>query len=195
LNKSRTGKSPSDTDLSRADLSGANLNGVNLNGPMLNEVNFSQASLMEADLSGADLGQADLYAVDLSRAHLNGAILYGTDLTGTLLIGADLSDCRMGWTKVGDVDLSLTKGLGKIAHEGPSTIGIDTIYRSAGNIPKRFLRGAGVPQSFIDEMKRLPSRVIIHVLSAFPLKTEPSQIASTGTCKPKESAAFTLRKT
>ncbi len=32
---------------------------------------------------------------------------------------------------------------------GPSTIGIDTIYRSQGKIPEVFLRGAGVPDVFL----------------------------------------------
>jgi hypothetical protein len=31
-------------------------------------------------------------------------------------------------------------------HNGPSTIGIDTIYNSGGKIPEIFLRGAGVPK-------------------------------------------------
>ena len=38
-------------------------------------------------------------------------------------------------------------------HRGPSTIGIDTIYRSKGNIPEVFLRGAGVPEDFIVYMR------------------------------------------
>jgi TIR domain len=45
--------------------------------------------------------------------------------------------------------LSGVKGLDAINHGGPSTIGIDTLYRSGGNIPHVFLRGAGVPDSFI----------------------------------------------
>ena len=34
-------------------------------------------------------------------------------------------------------------------HDGPSTIGLDTIYSSRGQIPESFLRGAGVPDNFI----------------------------------------------
>ena len=45
--------------------------------------------------------------------------------------------------------MSHTKGLEKVKHFGPSTIGIDTIYRSEGKIPEEFLRGAGVPEHFI----------------------------------------------
>lgn len=49
----------------------------------------------------------------------------------------------------GDVDLSTAKGLETIRHEGPSTIGIDTLYKSGGKLPEVFLRGAGVPETFI----------------------------------------------
>ena len=40
-------------------------------------------------------------------------------------------------------------------HSGPSTIGIDTVYRSNGKIPEIFLRGAGLPDTFIVFMKSL----------------------------------------
>jgi hypothetical protein len=39
--------------------------------------------------------------------------------------------------------------LDTVEHKGPSTIGLDTIYRSKGRIPEVFLRGAGVPDIFI----------------------------------------------
>src|SRR6185503_17365392 len=34
-------------------------------------------------------------------------------------------------------------------HHGPSVIGIDTIFKSKGNIPKSFLRRAGVPDNTV----------------------------------------------
>ena len=46
-------------------------------------------------------------------------------------------------TIFGDVDLSEVKGLESIKHEGPSTIGVDTLVRSRGKIPEAFLRGCG----------------------------------------------------
>jgi TIR domain len=58
-------------------------------------------------------------------------------------------------TIFGDIDLSTVKGLDTMQHEGPSTIGIDTIYRSKGNIPEAFLRGAGVPETFITNIRAL----------------------------------------
>jgi hypothetical protein len=42
-----------------------------------------------------------------------------------------------------------------VIHNGPSSIGIDTIYKKKGNIPQVFLRGAGVPENFIEYMNSL----------------------------------------
>ncbi len=55
----------------------------------------------------------------------------------------------------GNNDLSAVKGLGTVVHVRPSTIRIDTIYKSKGNIPEAFLRGAGVPEDFIVYMESL----------------------------------------
>jgi len=43
----------------------------------------------------------------------------------------------------------MVKGLESVEHHFPSTLGIDTIYRSNGMIPEVFLRGCGVPDTFI----------------------------------------------
>jgi len=47
------------------------------------------------------------------------------------------------------VNLSETKGLDSCQHNGPSSIGIDTLLKSNGEIPEAFLLGCGVPQEFI----------------------------------------------
>lgn len=52
------------------------------------------------------------------------------------------------------------KGLETVKHFGPSSIGIDTIYKSKGNIPEVFLRGAGVPEDFITYMRSLVGKAI-----------------------------------
>jgi hypothetical protein len=54
-----------------------------------------------------------------------------------------------------DADLTGVKGLRTVRHFVPSSIGIDTIYRSKGQIPKDFLEGAGVPEKFILYMDSL----------------------------------------
>ena len=60
----------------------------------------------------------------------------------------------------GAVNLSVAKGLESVRHEGPSTIGIDTVYASQGRISEVFLRGAGVPDEFITYMRSLVGRAI-----------------------------------
>jgi TIR domain len=48
------------------------------------------------------------------------------------------------------MDLSDVTGLDTIIHFGPSSIGVDTIYRSRGAIAEEFLRNCGVPDDFIE---------------------------------------------
>lgn len=69
---------------------------------------------------------------------------------GTNLAEVDLQDAKISGCIFTDVDLSIVQGLETIQHLGPSSIGIDTIYRSSGQIPAAFLRGCGVPDSLID---------------------------------------------
>lgn len=52
----------------------------------------------------------------------------------------------------------MAQGLETVDHQGPSTIGIDTLYRSHGSIPEVFLRGAGVPDGVITYSKLLVER-------------------------------------
>ncbi len=100
--------------------------------------------------TGADLTGADLMRANLAGAHLRGANLAGADLMRANLAGADL-----GWTVLADCDLSEVIGLESVKHGGPSSIGVDTIFRSKGRIPEAFLRGAGVPESLITYLPSL----------------------------------------
>jgi len=62
--------------------------------------------------------------------------LRGANLSEANLRGANLGMVRIGWTIFGANDLSTVEGLDTVTHLGPSTIGIDTIYKSKGNIPE-----------------------------------------------------------
>jgi len=141
-------------DLSRADLIGANLTNANLTDADLFNADLSGADLSLARLNRADLTEANLFDANLTRSNLTGANLTETSLSGTIfaetnLQGTNLSRAYMGWTQFGGVDLSASLGLDQVQHKGPSSIGIDTIYKSNGNIPEVFLRGAGVPEDII----------------------------------------------
>jgi TIR domain/Pentapeptide repeats (8 copies) len=127
--------------------------------------NLRDAGLRGADLRRADLNYADLSYADLTVSKLNYATLIFADLSGANLLGADLRDANLSYaiveyTSFGDVDLSVVKNLETVAHHGPSTIGIDTIYRSQGNIPEVFLKGAGVDDTFITYIRSLIGKAI-----------------------------------
>lgn len=180
-----SGADLSSADLSEADLSGADLSAADLGGAYLARANLSGVDLYKADLfgailSGADLSEADFSRADLSEADLDEANLRGAkfrwaklreanlsgvdlrevdlgwvDFSGATLSRANLSGATLKWTTFGDVDLQDVVGLEMVRHEGPSTIGIDSIYRSQGKIPEAFLRGAGVPDVFIEKMRAI----------------------------------------
>jgi len=139
-----------EVDLNGAELGGADLTAANLYHADLYKANLSGAILRDATLRWADLGSSDLSGADLSWADLSQA-----DFTEANLTGTNLALSVMYNTELGNVDLSAAKGLREVNHEGPSSIGIDSIYRSGGNIPEVFLREAGVPEPFIVHMKSL----------------------------------------
>jgi hypothetical protein len=153
------------TDLSATDLSEANLAGANLSGAICNEANlsgaaFSGATLMvacclAADFSDANLSDANLFGADLSDANLSNANLHGADLrwanlTRTELRNTNLREAKFGYTTIANTDLGAAKHLDTVKHGRPSSIGIDTLYKSQGKIPDEFLRNAGVPEEGID---------------------------------------------
>jgi hypothetical protein len=116
-----------------AKLSGANLSGADLSDAVLFGANLSHANLSEADLSGARLSRAILSEV--------------------LLSDATLTESSIGYTNLANIDLSAVKGLETVMHGGPSTMGIDTLFRSKGKIPEAFLRGCGVPEYLIENQE------------------------------------------
>ena len=169
-----------DTNFQGADLSSANLNGADLTRTNLGKARLQDVDLRGAGLNSAILNEAVLHTADLTSAVLVASNLKGanivstncsysdfreTDLTGALVIGTNLNgadfsnstltDATIGDLVFGDNDLSAVKGLESVHHSRASTIGIDTIYRSKGKIPEKFLRGCGVPDDFIVFAKSL----------------------------------------
>lgn len=141
--------------LGRAELSKANLNSANLRGADLSGANLRDAELSCVDLRAANLGGASLRWTNLEGAKLNNANLTGAILSWANLNSTDFSYAVAGWTSFIYVDLSRVKGLDSVHHLGPSSITIDTIYRSKGKIPKSFLSQAGTPESFIAQIDTL----------------------------------------
>jgi uncharacterized protein YjbI with pentapeptide repeats len=143
-----------------AKLRDAELFGADLTGACLSEADLRRADLREAKLNGASLETADLREADLTGADLTDVDLSGADLSGATLDCANLTTAVVRQTAFGNNDLSTTNGLETLEHLGPSTIGLQTLYRSKGNIPEVFLRGAGLPEDFITYLPSLMARPI-----------------------------------
>lgn len=156
-------------NLTRANLKKANLRYANFGFLLLNKNVYKPSTLTDCDLRGARLetlvfvftdltnanfSNAALFEVIFDKCFLNGAKLNEAELVrtrfiNTLLSGADFTNTRMADAVFTSADLSKVKGLETIIHRGPSSIGLDTLYKSGGNIPELFLRGCGVPDEFI----------------------------------------------
>ena len=144
-----------DSDFSESIFYRANLHQANLQSASLRSASFQESILDWVNLINADLGLADLGASSLLEATLSGANLIGANLCK-----ATLRDVVMGNTTFGNVDLSNVDGLDTVTHLAPSTIGIDTLYRSKGKIPEAFLRGCGLPDQMIEYAKSLTANPI-----------------------------------
>jgi hypothetical protein len=160
-----TGAKLWDANLSNANLFGASLTGASLLRVKLWDANLSNANLSNADLRDADLRDADLRDANLSNANLSNANLRNTnlfrvDLSRANLRDADFDKASFAYTSFSDIDLSVAKNLLLAEHERPSTIGINTLYKSGGNIPEVFLRGCGVPDTMITFAKSLVGKAI-----------------------------------
>jgi hypothetical protein len=80
------------------------------------------------------------------------------NLSEAKLAGANFHGAKMGGTILGNVDLSTVYELETVEHQGPSTISIDTLYRSRGLIPEVFLRETGVAEDIITHVRALVGR-------------------------------------
>jgi uncharacterized protein YjbI with pentapeptide repeats len=155
----------SGTHLSNARLDGAYLNNANLNGAYLNNAYLNDAVLINADLRNAYASGTRLFGADLSGANLSGADLsvsglQSANLNGANLTSTNLNNAIIGYTLFGDQDLRTVQGLETVLHTGPSPLSINTFYKSQGNIPEKFVRGTGAPNSFLDYIKTLASKPI-----------------------------------
>jgi len=127
-------------DLTGADLCNTILNNADLRGADLRNALFGSTNLRNAALRGSDLTGANLTGADFINADLRGA-----DMSGTILFATTFANTNMR-----DV-----KGLETCIHKAPSSVGLDTFFRSNGEIPDTFLRGCGVPEHFITYARSL----------------------------------------
>ena len=141
-------------DLSGADLSGADLSGAYLSRATLRDADLRRADLCDAALRDATLRNAILHNVDLNGGDLSATDLRFVTLRDVILRDADLQYADLGGTVLADVDLSHVQGLPACRHLGPSSIDYRTLSCS-DQLPTSFLRGIGLPDTFIDYIPSL----------------------------------------
>jgi len=148
--------------------------------------------LTRANLKGGNLNMADLTFADLRRAVLGQCELLSADLSGADVNGADFSEAQLGFTSLGYIDLSGAKRLETTRHFGPSTIGTDTLVKSArgaGNrlTPelRRFFGDAGVPRALLEAVERMISE--IQHYSCFIAYGQPDLELATKLCQDLEA--------
>ncbi len=151
------------TALHHTDLWGANFNSSDLQNADMSDtdlggVSFERANLHGTNLTDADISFASFYRTNLSGADFSGTVLNGTNFRNVEIDNAIFDDAIVSNTTFIDADLSAVRRLETVHHRGPSSIGIDTIYKSKGQIPEIFLRGCGVPEIFIEYMHALTTK-------------------------------------
>ena len=144
-----SGANLSNADLDLAILSDVNFTGANLEGANLSRTNLTGANLTDATLTGADLSRAALTRTSLVNATFKDTDFFEAVLHDSEVTGANFGGSIMGYTVFQNCDISGAEGLDQVRHDAPSTIGIDTLFRSGGKIQAEFLLGAGVSESLI----------------------------------------------
>jgi hypothetical protein len=142
------------------DLVGANLARVNLTGINLADAALSNASFFAANLTGADMCRANLTATDFSYAALSGANLAESNLSATMFRFCKVKDTNFGGsllssTTFQNVDLENAICLELAKHRGPSSIGVELLFKSGLKLPEDFLRGVGIPEILIQYLHSL----------------------------------------
>ncbi len=126
----------------RTDFTDANMLGVNLR-----ESNLEGAKLVRAQLQNAVLASASLCDADLSEA-----ALHETNFAGASLARARFEQAQPSMSHLLDVDLGpLCRA--NLTHGSPSHVDFRSILRSLEEPKlKDFLRGAGMPDVFVEYM-------------------------------------------
>ncbi len=106
--------------------------------------------MKRAKLGKAIFVEAVVTGANLTDATLEDSFVSGADFSSALLLSTNFSRARIVNTRFCDVDLAAAIGLETVRHLGPSSIGLDTLYKSQGRIPDMFLRNAGAPEEIID---------------------------------------------
>ncbi len=139
----------SNADLRWADATNADLTEADLTGADLSHILLMDANCWGGIMNGVDLSHARLIRAELSDARMIRAKLFHTDFTAAVLGNTDFDEAVIAGTIFGNLDLGRIKNLDKARFDAPPMIGVDTLFRTKGEIPRAFLAGTGLPEELI----------------------------------------------
>ena len=166
-------------DLRNADLSHCRLYESSLRSSKLTGASLEGSDILEADFSDSDLTGSNLALCSICGMNLSGASMNGSDLAHSAvtahLLNCSLQNLDLSWTRFtnvemtnvdltgsycshtvfANVDLSGARGLDTLRIDAPCSVGIDTVFRSRGLIPRGFLEKCGIPRAAIESMLAL----------------------------------------
>lgn len=123
----------------------------------MEEATIAFADFTYANMAHADLTAANLFFSRFRDVNFREAVLQSVKFTGTEIGAANFEKAMFGDTVFANVDLSVAIGLNSVTHWMPSSIGVDTLYKSKGKISEKFLLDAGVPRDVIEHFLPLIS--------------------------------------
>jgi uncharacterized protein YjbI with pentapeptide repeats len=137
------------------DLSDADFRGCVLRAADFAECDLSSANFRDADVVGANFCRASLDFADLRDANMGKCNLYQASCRGSMFEGSNLfmtnlKEAILGGTVFANVDLGTCIGLDDIVHDGPSSLSVDTLFRSAGGLSRDFLTKIGFPDIMVE---------------------------------------------
>jgi Pentapeptide repeats (8 copies) len=144
----------SNANLSLSRFEQADLRFASFRDATARDARFAGADLSLADCDGADFTNTDLAGATCHRVKFQGASLVGAKLFGAVFTecsmdGANLSDASLGATIWANLDFRRITNLTNVRHVAASTLGLDAVLASAGEIPEVFLKGCGLPDAVI----------------------------------------------
>ena len=150
------------------DLSGVQLAGVSLDSYDLHSTDFSDADLVRVTFQHALCDDCSferatlIYSVFVSTGMIRCNFRHATITNGTFesctFDQADLTETTLWWSAFSHLSFRSVRGLDTISSSGNS-IGIDTFFESGG-LPETFLRGANIPEEFIQYAASLAGKAI-----------------------------------
>ncbi|HET6423226.1 MAG TPA: toll/interleukin-1 receptor domain-containing protein [Planctomycetaceae bacterium] len=139
-----------DSDLSYSRFDQTNCSNAKFTRAIAHAARWSASVFDGCDFFRATLGHTDLSHSSFVGADFRYGDLQVAKLHNTALARAQMNCTQFYLTSFSNVDLSEVQGLEEALHNGPSTVGIDTLAQSAGKIHPSFLQGCGVPKWCID---------------------------------------------